>query len=276
MTKGKKMNGTKTQNAGAKRTTVNSLKDEFERLAHKVKQHEAQIAELKRKARGTTLANARVVQLQAELEAVKARVVGRAETLGSIDDPVVLQGYQQEFERLDKRIEDLYGNLSSELRTLQETVDSHTGRLANHETRIGMVEEGQSSLHRRVSVVEEVSKFPKGKLVAALVAGVVAAIIWWAIPFSGSFQLPDGTDVPLLYTYADGPLGAGLFGVFVFAGLLGLLMLFKSRQTSESTEQRQGIAPPQQAETRKLQAADNTAPTKVLPTAVGASSSTRA
>lgn len=199
------------------------------------------INELCRKSQGITSAHKRVARVEAELEALTLR----AETAS---DPLIVESVANKLVSLETRLETLFGDLSKDMIDLKVIVDGHTDDIADlrtdvdgltgttvvHTTRIGMLEEGQTSLSSRVTTVEGGTKFPIGRLVISLFIGLFAGLIWHGHTFGQSVKLADGSTFFIAFSAANSVWAALLFGIAMFALSFGILLIV--RRTPNSTE----------------------------------------
>ena len=199
------------------------------------------INELWRKSQGITSAHKRIARVEAELKALTLR----AETAS---DPLIVESVANKLESLETRLETLFGDLSQDMIDLKVIVDGHTDEIADlrtdvdglidttgvHTTRIGMLEEGQTSLSSRVTTVEGGTKFPIVRFVISLFIGLFAGLIWHGHTFGQSVKLADGTTFFIAFSAANSVWAALLFGIAMFALSFGMLSIV--RRTSNSTE----------------------------------------
>lgn len=246
------------------------------------------INELWRKSQGITSAHNRAARAEAELAALTLRAANAS-------DPLIVESVENKLAFLETRLEALFGDVSQDIHDLKVVVDSHSddivdlrtdvdgliGTTGFHTTRIGMLEEGQTSLSSRVTTVEGGTKFPTGRFVISIFIGLIAGILWHGHKFVQSQVLADGSTLITAFSAANSVWTALLFGTALFALSIGILMIVRS--TSNSTE-----ATTQESTTRRIlnrvqqrrnPAVTNTppspapvdeAPTKVLVTPAGA------
>ncbi len=227
------------------------------------------ISELQRAKQGTTLANARVAAIETEI----AGLTARANMLGGDKptDSALAGAYAQEFERINTRLGDLFGRTSKEVSDLRGEVDTLKGQVAGHEVAITMLNEGQESLHKRVNVLERMrgmrDTFPWIRAGIAVVFGLIAGWIWWAIPFTQSYTQADGTviTVPLEAAESDWAVaGAGIAG---FGLAFGIMLLFNRTRRPAEHEVEANPAPTRVQSAKPAPApakSEATTPTKVL------------
>lgn len=126
------------------------------------------------------------------------------------------------------------------------------GTVDQHSTSIHMLQEGQSSLNTRFDKLEKRVKHTTTStaggggaltlvaVLVAVIAGVVAGLIWHSNDFKDLLKIPYSGDVPFVYTFANTPWAAILFGVAVGSFILGLLLLvfsfLRPRSTKETTK----------------------------------------
>ena len=235
--------------------------------------------EAKRLASGHVAGINKVHTLERSFLGLKAQIEA---TNGQMTESV-----ENEVARLKEKLSTLESDLRVQLTTLRERVEEHETTIADHSIEIGMLTEGQKSLHGRVTVLERFEGFPKKRAITALIIGAVVMVLWLVFAdFGQNVSLPDGkTTFHLDYSLANSWLGALLAGI-VTAGLimsLSLLLPSKTKQTVRTTEtvsQSQPtpvIAPAKPAPPRtpiaSRSVSDEPAPTKVITTS-GASSGT--
>lgn|GEM_PF-5355732 len=254
---------------------INGAKATVEAIQRQLTAAQHHIKELQRSKNGTTLANKRVAQMESELSRLTAR-------LGAIDsaseaDPVVAKVDQQKLERINTRLEDLFGRSAGEVSELREQVDTLASQVDGHEVAIGMLNEGQNSLnervddvHHRVTVLETLEeKAPWWKLVLGAAIGIVAGILWLNFfNYSQTETLPDGQKVTIYYEPAR-VVGAWLIGIAVALFVTWLALSLTKRQARRSEHIETTSTPPS---VRTVQVASRegndapTAPTKVYAT----------
>lgn len=258
---------------------VDETNGNVEKLDKAFKDVKDELEELRRAKRGTTSSHARIAALETEFQKY---VAGQNKIKDDTsDDPAVQTANQKEFARLDQRLEALFGRVTEEQSSIREELDSLSAKVSGHEVRLDMLDEGQQSLNgrvnhvaHRVTILERLrDSTPWGRIVIAAVLGVVASIIWAAIPFTQTYPKADGTPVTVPLDAAESPWAAFGAGIFAFGLVLGLLMLFsRSRQLTEQYHEVQPIPVAPHPVTAPY--AEDTAPTKAFP-AQGAPSSTR-
>lgn len=253
------------------------------------------IYELWCKLQKITSEHKRVARLEAELNALTQR----AETAS---DPLIVESVANKLVSLETRLETLFGDLSQDMVDLKVIVDGHTDDIADlrtdvdgligttgvHTTRIGMLEDGQTSLSSRVTTVEGGTKFPIGRLVISLFIGLFAGLIWHGHNFVESFKLPDGSIIFIPLATANSAWTALLFGFAIAIAALSFFILFTVRRTPNSTEETtrestthrilnrvQQRCNPAVTNTPPSPAPVDEAPTKVLVTTAGATGARR-
>jgi predicted nuclease with TOPRIM domain len=250
-------------------TRIDGVKAELAKLQYLVEQ-------LQRRGQGTTLANARAATLESELGKITKRIDEITSKSSDELDPAALTAFQQEAQRLNGRLEDLFGRVSGDvndlrerLDTLESRVDGHDTAIGAHDTEIGMLREGQQSLHGRVTIIERLrDTLPKWPLAIGIIAGVIGGIVWDAIPFSQSYPLADGTTKVVPLEAANtiwAALGAG-FATFVVATAIALY--FAKAKVAQETPQHAAppVPTPPHAQIVHSAPVEPDAPTKVLET----------
>jgi len=216
-------------------------------VKHRLAELRALIAELQRKSRGTTEANARVAGLEAQVKALAAQLKLNGERFNLADDPAVKEAVSDEIKRLNKRIEEFNLDVNTQLKELRTTVEEHTGLLAEHGvildehgTRLGMVEEGQTSLHERVELIATTTGFagtPGWQIGLSLIVGFIAAWIWKSQDFIDNFTVqPNNRVVTIPYTAANSLWTSVFVGVAVAAITLGILLIFTGGRRTSNEE----------------------------------------
>ncbi len=256
-------------NIGLANTKVDGVKRELVGLRYLV-------GELKRKGQGTTLANARVATLESELGKITQRLDEINGKSSDKLDPAALAAFQQEAQRLNTRLEALFGQASADVAAQRERLDTLESRVDGHDVSIGMLDEGQSSLNervdgvsRRVTVIERLrDTLPKWPLVIGLIAGVIGGIIWEMIEFNQSYPLADGTTKVVPLEAANSIWAAIAAGVGVFVVVTALALYFAKAKVEQ--DEPQHVAPPvptpSHVQTVHSAPAEPDAPTKVLVT----------
>ena len=254
---------------------------------------------LERKSLGITRANA-------EVAALKQRFDKLTEELKDDMDPAIADARVAELKRMETRLETLFGDLSGRFDVLSATVADHTGQLAEHDERLtehdGLIEEAKVSAGAATEGlfvlrdrIDAVLKFPTKRLVLSLIVGLIAGLIFNSIAIGANAPTADGGTAFVPYP-ADHWLVAVLFGVAVFIGLFGLLLILVPRKVDvddgnpktvrptilERVQQRplrnrktESASVPPVPVPSEEQRADNATPTEVLPTSSGAAVGTR-
>jgi len=210
--------------------------------------------ELEKDKRGVEKFHARATKLEAEVKRITERFDAIKGDVSSNDlDPVQVTAYKAEFERLNGRLEDLFGRASSELSELRERFDSLE---TDHEALTGVVNDNAGVLSKlgsshnrltgRVNDVEVtlkslVQKFPIGRVVVAVVIGVIAGVLWSNHTFTSTIPLPGG---PLEYEdWRNEPYVAWIFGSFPAALFLAVSLLISKKPSSpDRASQKSGPA----------------------------------
>ncbi len=252
---------------------------EFDDVKHRLAELRALIAELQRKSRGTTEANARVAGLEAQVEAITNQLKLNGERFNASNDPLVKEAVSDEIARLNKRIEEFSTDINMQLEQLRTDVEQHTGLLAEHGaalgeqgTRLGMVEEGQSSLHERVETISAMGsvRIPWWQVAIAAAVGVIAFSGWKSHMFSDSFVLANKQVVTVPYAVANSWWTALFIGIAAAALALGLLLVFtggRKAKTETTTTRRDEVTttPPLRVVNKTTTVPADMADTKVEP-----------
>lgn len=235
-----------------------------------VKDNEREIKELERTVKdrfqssghAMSVVYARVNELTRTNETIKKQVVkldkfdpesfAAKEQLESI-----VTWMEHEKETFNQGLADVRGEMERKFAELDAKNIEQDGRLNAHTSQIGMLEEGQQSLHRhltkvtkdhttlerRVSVIDGGAKFPLVRLLIAIVVGVIVGLMWDAGTFKEILAIPYTDNVTLTYSFAESPLGAILAGLAAGLITLGILSLFpaqpkkvKREETERTTE----------------------------------------
>jgi len=299
-----------TKNTGAQPTTPKTIKQLHDIVVEKFAAFEGKVAEaktlgdrvtvLERKSLGITRANAEAAALKQRFDKLSID-----EFEGGMD-PAIADARLSELKRIETRLENLFGDLSTRFNDLSSTVERHTGELAEHDERLtahdGLIEEAKTAagaaeqgvFFLRDSINAEL-KFPTKRLVLSIVVGLIAGLVWNSIPIGANAPTADGSTTFVPYP-ADHWFVAVLVGIAVFIGLFGLLLILVPRKVdvddgSPKTERRTLVERVQQHQLRnrktesasvppvpvpsKEQRADNATPTEVLPASSGAVVGTR-
>jgi len=219
---------------------------EFNAVKHRLAELTTKIAELQRKSRGTTKANAEVARFEAQVKTLTTQLKLAGDRYNNASDPVIKASAAGKIYALDSRLTELFGDLDGRITTLEETSEQHTGLLAeqgvllsDHTTGISMLNEGHLSLSQRVSQITTGStKTPGWKFVISIFAGIIAGLVWSNHTFADSVTLKDGQVVTIQYAAASAPWAAMLIGVAAAGLVLGFLLSFvgtKASRTKTST-----------------------------------------
>ena len=213
---------------------------EFDDVKHRLAELNAMIEELRRKSRGTTGANAKVARLESEVKAIRDQLLLNGERFNSAEDTAVKEAVSTEIARLNKRIQEFYDDINTQLKSLRTTVEEHTGILSEHGTRLVMVEEGQTSLHQRVELIATSTGSagtPGWQIGLSLIVGFIAAWIWKSQNFIDNFTVqPNNRVVTIPYTAANSLWTSVFVGVAVAAITLGILLIFTGGRRTSNEE----------------------------------------
>lgn len=259
------------------RKTVSAT--EFNAVKHRLAELNAKIEVLQRKSRGATRANAQVAGLQAQVQEIASQLKLAGERYNNASDPAVKADAAGQVYALDSRLTELFEDVSGRVGQLETTVTSHTGTLAEHGTEIKMLQEGQTSLHERVSSITTYgpARVPRWQIVVAIVVGFIAGLIWNAITFTQTTVLDDRAIVSPLDAANSmwAAIGAGIVAALI---VLVIFSFFandkKDTQTTTLTEESVAIKRPSVIR-RSVKAATPTTepdptPTQVITTDKGA------
>jgi hypothetical protein len=207
---------------------------------------------LKRKSRGIELANERCAKLERQLAEIIARLDGQGGTTTSNTTTEVDAKLANDLQVLDGLVGELWDNLQAQidqLRTdlteVQRVQGEHTGQLADHDTRLTVVEAVASGLHEHVSTLEgsevtETQSTPWSVPIAGLFAGAAGAAFWWYLGNIGQLQQwIEQLNVTFIYEPARGPIGITIAGLGVFALVTGLLGLFVPKTITRTIRRRE-------------------------------------
>jgi len=262
-----------------KNVTVAEFDDIKDRLA-KLRANIVQLnLEVRRQSKGNGRINTRVVGLEAQVNALTAQLKLNGERFNAADDPAVKAAVSDEIARLNKRIEEFNSDVNTQLEELRTTVEEHTGLLAEHgvalgeqDTRLGMVEEGQSSLHERVETISAMGsvRIPWWQVAIAAAVGVIAFSGWKSHMFSDSFVLANKQVVTVPYAVANSWWTALFIGIAAAALALGLLLVFtdgRKAKTETTTTRRDEVTttPPLRVVSKTTTVPADMADTKVEP-----------
>jgi hypothetical protein len=177
---------------------TNQIDARFEGLDRKVDALGHHVAELRRKAEGTTRANRECAKHERQLVRLAEEVAGlraRADTLGPTVGPTQNEAILSELQRLDARMDSLWGDLNAELQKLREEVrseasrndvqdkrlDDHDLKFASHGERIEGVEVTAGAHASAIaSLQSEVrsSRIHPLAWVFGIIAGILAGWAW--------------------------------------------------------------------------------------------------
>lgn len=291
--------GTVASNFAGVHERIDSKADKSE-IERKFAEHRHLINEMERKGEGITLANARAARNESEYASIVKRLekIEQIKGEGTPLDPSQLAAFQQETKRLDARLEALFERTSGDIAEIREELDTLTARVDEHDVVIKDVVPRVKRLTGRIHNVEtdvatlKRSQGPsKGAVAIVVVVALIIAIIVWNIwhstTFQSSYPMPSGD--PVVYSdwrneWQNAWIAAILaFGLSMLIGSIILAFVGKRTQSPDRAPayeadypQQHSVAVPQNPTpvTEGVRPND-TAPTKLLPAASGASHGAR-
>lgn len=211
---------------------TNQIDARFEGLDRKVDALGHHVAELRRKAEGTTRANRECAKHERQLVRLAEEVAGlraRADTLGPTVGPTQNEAILSELQRLDARMDSLWGDLNAELQKLREEVrseasrndvqdkrlDDHDLKFASYGERIEGVEVTAGAHASAIASLQSESRDRRAHPLA-WVFGIIAGILtgWaWAVHDWAEVTISNGAQTVVENTAANSWPVAVLAGV---------------------------------------------------------------
>ena len=219
---------------------TNQIDARFEGLDRKVDALGPPVAELRRKAEGTTRANRECAKHERQLVRLAEEVAGlraRADTLGPTVGPTQNEAILSELQRLDARMDSLWGDLNAELQKLREEVrseasrndvqdkrlDDHDLKFASYGERIEGVEVTAGAHASAIASLQSESRSHRihpATWVFSIIAGILGGWLWAAHDWAQTVTV-NGTKTAVENTAANSWWAVTICGLCV-----GLLVFF--------------------------------------------------
>jgi hypothetical protein len=155
-----------------------------------------------------------------------------------LSDPLIIEGFQQEFGRINALLTDRFRRASERMNTVEGRVDTLEGDVAGIKDDVRDLKNDHevlftstSNMNSRLRVVEKLQSFPTGKVLISLLVAAIVAVIWWANGFTNIRLAPDGTVLSEPWT----PWSSLIIGAAAFGILLSILLLIPGRSGKEDT-----------------------------------------